>query len=728
MESYTPTSTSSIPIQPIILDDDDQITPAPPTSHPSPTTDLDLDPDDLSQPFLDIHDLFTQYNRKHFNNAIQNTYVEYSTRMTLCAGTCTFKGPLGGCRIALSEPLLKFRPRADLRSTLLHEMIHAFLFETEGVAVRDGVDGHGPKFMYHAERINRTERGKVNITPYHTFKDEVDLYRVHHWTCNLCAMVIKRAMNRAPAPHDPFWPLHEKSCGGEFVKTKEPEKKKVVKKKAPKNKVVAVDPSSKSNTKLPPGVMRTLRIDSMLKGKAPRRPINDMVACPSCNTKVPKVNLNNHLDTCLTPAIFQGDSDEIVCIPPSDEEPEILSPLQRKDIGKQQISSENDALSRSDDKKSGQYVQSLTRSIGADSISKRPRTETAVLKDIIPNSDLLMAYAINPYSVAQESLNSLVREASPDKPIPISKNVSTDIVSVLKDKTRNRNTPHDMQRRARAQIRRYLNRDSKIIDISDGESEENTSSDAERISKRIKLEAQTGKDGVHLQAKEVLRLIGIDPEPLLFLGSTQVEPKSGKRGGITPVHKDQSQESKIEQHRKRQSSSVHTEHKANPTVTNLNDDSVEMVDVQPEATAVCTVCNVSVLKEKLDQHVSKCLSRTRGINSVKEDLPGSTKPRAVGNCPVCDRSIPRNQLEEHVNQCLHDADMASLLFSTEQDLEADASTGSDPRREIKQLQNRTEKANSSSSRCPVCDLAMPRDKLETHVSRCMLSSGLGDAF
>jgi hypothetical protein len=43
--------------------------------------------------------------------------------------------------IRLSVPLLKLRPRKDLVETLLHEMIHAYLFVTDG---DDDHDGHGP--------------------------------------------------------------------------------------------------------------------------------------------------------------------------------------------------------------------------------------------------------------------------------------------------------------------------------------------------------------------------------------------------------------------------------------------------------------------------------------------------------------------------------------------------------------------------------------------------------
>ena len=61
--------------------------------------------------------------------------------MTRCAGTCSYQQagagldaegkPFiahGGCVIRLSEPLLKLRPVKDLKETLLHEMIHAYIF------------------------------------------------------------------------------------------------------------------------------------------------------------------------------------------------------------------------------------------------------------------------------------------------------------------------------------------------------------------------------------------------------------------------------------------------------------------------------------------------------------------------------------------------------------------------------------------------------------------------
>lgn len=52
----------------------------------------------------------------YFKNALTNraVFVEWSKRMTLCAGLCSYKGSSAECRIALSEPLLKFRSSTEV--------------------------------------------------------------------------------------------------------------------------------------------------------------------------------------------------------------------------------------------------------------------------------------------------------------------------------------------------------------------------------------------------------------------------------------------------------------------------------------------------------------------------------------------------------------------------------------------------------------------------------------
>ncbi|CAH0522402.1 unnamed protein product [Peronospora belbahrii] len=175
-------------------------------------------------PTPDLHSLFLEYNRLFFENRLAGCEVKWSKRMTLCAGLCSFQSRSGFCSIRLSEPLLKYRPRSDMINTLLHEMIHAYVFVA--TSVRDHED-HGPVFQGHMNRINKAAQTKITI--FHTFHEEVNFYRQHVWQCNgPCQRtppyfgVVKRSMNRAPGPTDRWWADHEQKCGGRYLKIKEP--------------------------------------------------------------------------------------------------------------------------------------------------------------------------------------------------------------------------------------------------------------------------------------------------------------------------------------------------------------------------------------------------------------------------------------------------------------------------------------------------------------------------
>ncbi|CAI5701495.1 unnamed protein product [Peronospora effusa] len=175
-------------------------------------------------PNPDLHSLFLEYNRMFFESQLAGCEVKWSKRMTLCAGLCSFQPRSGFCSIRLSEPLLKLRPRSDMVNTLLHEMIHAYVFVA--TPVRDHED-HGPLFQMHMNRIN--EAAQTKITVFHTFHDEVNSYRQHVWKCNgPCQRtppyfgLVKRSMNRVPGPTDRWWADHEQKCGGSYFKIKEP--------------------------------------------------------------------------------------------------------------------------------------------------------------------------------------------------------------------------------------------------------------------------------------------------------------------------------------------------------------------------------------------------------------------------------------------------------------------------------------------------------------------------
>lgn len=84
------------------------------------------------------------------------------------------------------QPPQQFRPRRDLKDTLLHEMIHAALFLHNA---RDD-DAHGRQFQAHMRRINaatcpdaQRPPGGYNITVFHTMHDEVSVYQTHVWEC-----------------------------------------------------------------------------------------------------------------------------------------------------------------------------------------------------------------------------------------------------------------------------------------------------------------------------------------------------------------------------------------------------------------------------------------------------------------------------------------------------------------------------------------------------------------
>ncbi|XP_049285754.1 DNA-dependent metalloprotease SPRTN-like [Anopheles funestus] len=185
---------------------------------------------EIIDPTPDIYALFALFNQKFFQTRLSCVQLEWSKKMYNCAGICYQRSNRLGksCIIRLSEPLLKLRPRKDLIQTLLHEMIHAYCFV---LGIREGNGGHGPTFKKIMNGINKI--AGTNITVYHTFHDEVDLYKTHWWKCNGPCQhkhpfygLVKRTTNRKPGTYDFWWQEHKLTCGGEFIKIREPSPKR----------------------------------------------------------------------------------------------------------------------------------------------------------------------------------------------------------------------------------------------------------------------------------------------------------------------------------------------------------------------------------------------------------------------------------------------------------------------------------------------------------------------
>ncbi|KAI7858579.1 SprT-like family-domain-containing protein [Circinella umbellata] len=190
----------------------------------SPVTAIPDPSNELIDPTPDLHELFLAFDQQYFKGQLASVEVKWSKRMTLCAGICEYQ-PGGYVVIKLSEPLLKFRSREDMVNTLLHEMIHALLFIQMKISDHDG---HGPEFLQHANRINKS--AKTNITVYHNFHDEVEHYRTHVWLCDGPCRErppyygkVSRSMNRPPQKADTWFHEHQITCGGTFTKIAEPE-------------------------------------------------------------------------------------------------------------------------------------------------------------------------------------------------------------------------------------------------------------------------------------------------------------------------------------------------------------------------------------------------------------------------------------------------------------------------------------------------------------------------
>ncbi len=83
----------------------------------------------------DLQLLFAHLNNEHFGGEIPSHRIAYNARFSNLAGRITYKPPL----IELSPKHFERNPEA-LRETLLHEMIHAWLF------ARGQNPGHTPAF------------------------------------------------------------------------------------------------------------------------------------------------------------------------------------------------------------------------------------------------------------------------------------------------------------------------------------------------------------------------------------------------------------------------------------------------------------------------------------------------------------------------------------------------------------------------------------------------------
>lgn len=122
--------------------------------------------DEYAHESFDLYEAFERYNASYFDGMLGWVIVRWGERMGKHVGMCRMEND-GSCEILINGDILQYRSVNDTKSTLLHEMIHAYLY----VLGIEEEDDHGEVFMREAKRVG--DREGCDITPYHSFHDEV---------------------------------------------------------------------------------------------------------------------------------------------------------------------------------------------------------------------------------------------------------------------------------------------------------------------------------------------------------------------------------------------------------------------------------------------------------------------------------------------------------------------------------------------------------------------------
>ena len=136
-----------------------------------------------SESWIDIHSMFFYFNEVYFEKKLNNVVISWidrededadfrycigtdvpkwwhGPRKILCAGICCqIERQITGayaraCHIRLPNALRKFKLVKETKATLLHEMIHAYLYLTGQIMEGESFNDHSRLFKQHMHRIN----------------------------------------------------------------------------------------------------------------------------------------------------------------------------------------------------------------------------------------------------------------------------------------------------------------------------------------------------------------------------------------------------------------------------------------------------------------------------------------------------------------------------------------------------------------------------------------------
>ncbi|TVU47907.1 hypothetical protein EJB05_07523 [Eragrostis curvula] len=185
----------------------------------------------------DISQLFCDYNKIYFGSSLDACFVSWAEDPLpdRDVSTCDYYSEGGGCMILLSKSLYECHNDSDLKSVLLHEMIHAY------ICVKDSNNNHsdhGTKFQKLMNTINLSSVADphrpadgYSITTHHEIRK-----KYYDYKCESCGDLVKSIKMSGPS-HDScvekiganglcqnlkcHWHRHKKQCSGSYHKVHE---------------------------------------------------------------------------------------------------------------------------------------------------------------------------------------------------------------------------------------------------------------------------------------------------------------------------------------------------------------------------------------------------------------------------------------------------------------------------------------------------------------------------
>ncbi|XP_049287431.1 uncharacterized protein LOC125765938 [Anopheles funestus] len=169
----------------------------------------------------DIAAIFTKFDALYFQSRFKNKKmtIVWSDSMGSSCTNRNFNDDEGRYTIALNGPLLTLRPRIEIISIVLHEMIHALL-KMEGV--KEPNSGHGENFRKIMTFLNKMLL--TNISFNHKLFNTNLACRNQWYRCTgICHNYdpfygIVRSIDGPPGLQNEWWKTHADNCGGTFYK------------------------------------------------------------------------------------------------------------------------------------------------------------------------------------------------------------------------------------------------------------------------------------------------------------------------------------------------------------------------------------------------------------------------------------------------------------------------------------------------------------------------------